>query len=171
MSAGSVSLESALRTCKVDTAWADKIASDRFLNPDNMVCPIWNGMDTSGRPVCPDSFVTKRAGCNSALDRVAVENSVSRPQYFEYLTLDAAGVNGAIYGNMPHSESVERQKSLSGINEITGNFGTQFGANVYPKCSSYPYREAMSQVKQYDRQMHSMQMGYEGYMKQQNSGF
>ena len=46
MSAGSVSLESALRTCKVDTAWADKIASDRFLNPDNMVCPIWNGMDT-----------------------------------------------------------------------------------------------------------------------------
>ena len=42
MSAGSVSLESAIRTCKVDTAYAAKIESDRFLNPGNMVCPVWN---------------------------------------------------------------------------------------------------------------------------------
>ena len=93
---GSVSMESAIRTCKVDTAWANKIESDRFLNPDNMVCPLWNGIDTSGRAACPDSFYTKQAGCNSAEDRVVVENSVSRPQYMEYINLNAIGVQGDI---------------------------------------------------------------------------
>ena len=32
-SAGSVSLEAALRTCKVDTGWANRIQTDRFLIP------------------------------------------------------------------------------------------------------------------------------------------
>ena len=76
----SISLEAAIRTCKVETGWANRVESDRFLNPNNMVCPIWNGMDLTGRNVCPDSFYTKSAGCNSASDRVVVENNVSRPQ-------------------------------------------------------------------------------------------
>ena len=67
-----ISLEAAIRTCKVDTAYANKVESDRFLNPQNMVCPVWNGVDTAGRRVCPDSFWTKRAVCNSAEDRVVV---------------------------------------------------------------------------------------------------
>ncbi len=135
MSAGSVSLESALRTCKVDTAWAARVESDRFLNPNNMVCPVWNGMDTAGRHVCNDSFYTKRAGCNSATDRVAVENDVSRPQYMEYITLSANGIAGHIYGKTDqYHESVERRKELSNINNITGNFGKQFGSNINSNC-------------------------------------
>ena len=131
MSAGSVSLESALRTCKVDTAWATRIESDRFLNPNNMVCPVWNGMDTAGRNVCKDSAYTKRAGCNSATDRVAVENNISRPQYMEYITLSANGIAGNIYGRTDqYNESLERRNELNNLNNITGNFGKQFGANI-----------------------------------------
>ncbi|MHA2037196.1 MAG: hypothetical protein ACW98X_12220, partial [Promethearchaeota archaeon] len=84
MSAGSISLQSAIRTCDVNVAWANRIESDRFLNPSNMLCPIWSGVDSTGREVCVDSFKTKRAGCNSALDRVDVENNL-RPQYSEYV--------------------------------------------------------------------------------------
>ena len=75
------SLESSIRTCKVDTAWDARAQSDRFLNPAQMSCPTWSGFDLVGRKVCPDSFYTKSAGCNSAEDRVVVENNVSRPQY------------------------------------------------------------------------------------------
>ena len=72
-----LSLEASIRTCKVDTGWANKMESDRFLNPNLMVCPVWNGFDTAGRMVAPDSFWTKNAGCNSAEDRVVVENAKS----------------------------------------------------------------------------------------------
>ena len=34
-----ISLEAATRTCKVDTASAARLESDRFLNPVNVVCP------------------------------------------------------------------------------------------------------------------------------------
>jgi len=87
-----LSLEKNIRTCKVNTGWANRNQSDRFQDPNLMVCPTWNHMDNTGRLVCANSFYTKRAGCNSALDRVAVENSVSRPQYMEYIQLNAAGI-------------------------------------------------------------------------------
>ena len=142
------SLESSIRTCKVDTAYANKVESDRFLNPSNMVCPIWNGVDTSGRTVCPDSFWTKRAGCNSAEDRVVVENN-QRPQYMEYINLSASGIDGAMYGNnMPWTEAGKTNQILRDTNKITGNFGSQFGANVYPACGYYPYQQALNQVNQ-----------------------
>lgn len=172
MSAGSVSLESAIRTCKVNTAWANRVESDRFLNPNNMVCPTWNGFDTAGRQVCPDSFFTKRAGCNSATDRVVVENNVSRPQYLEYITLSANGIAGNIYGDtLPYQNSKMRTDELHDVNKITGNFGKQFGASVYPSCGFTPYKEAMSQESQYKRKGQAMQMGYEGYNRRNASGF
>ena len=144
----SISLESAIRTCKVDTAYANKVESDRFLNPSLMVCPIWNGVDTTGRQACPDSFYTKRAGCNSAEDRVMVENSVSRPQYMEYINLSANGIEGSIYGNtMPWNTVGQTSRELNAINNVTGNFGLQFGANTYPGCNYYPYEQALQQEK------------------------
>lgn len=174
MSAGSISLESAIRTCKVNTAWADRVESDRFLNPNNMVCPIWNGVDTSGRSVCPDSFYTKRAGCNSASDRVVVENNVSRPQYMEYITLSAGGINGNIYENsLPHVNSVMRTDMLNDVHGITGQFGnvTGYGAEIYPSCGYRPYQEAMSQEHKAHREAQAMQNGYEGYMRRTAAGF
>ena len=154
----SISLESSIRTCKVDTAYANKVESDRFLNPSNMVCPIWNGVDTSGRTVCPDSFWTKNAGCNSAEDRVVVENN-QRPQYMEYINLSANGIDGAMYGNtMPWTEVGKTTQSLNDLNNITGNFGSQFGANVYPACGYYPYQQALNQVSQTKAPTQSNQM-------------
>lgn len=144
------SLDGALRTCKVDTAYANKVQSDRFLAPQNMVCPVWTGVDSTGRTVCPDSFYTKSAGCNSAEDRIVVENN-QRPQYFEYINLSASGVDGLIYGedlknNMNFNEVGTTNKNLRNINNITGQFGTQFSAEVYPSCAYYPYSQAMNQM-------------------------
>ena len=95
----SVSLLGSVNTCKVSVDWASRVQSDRFLNPNNMTCYNWNGVDSTGRRVCPDSFYTKAAGCNSALDRAIVENGVTRPQYMEYVTLSANGIQGDIYGD------------------------------------------------------------------------
>jgi len=141
MSAGSISLESALRTCKVDTAWASRVESDRFFNPTNMVCPVWNGMDTTGRQVCNDSFYTKRAGCNSATDRVDVENSVSRPQYMEYITLSANGIAGNFYGSDQAKTTLDRRQELDNINTFVGNFGNQYGSNIKSTCGYDSYNK------------------------------
>lgn len=168
-----ISLEAALRTCKVDTGWANKIESDRFLNPNNMMCPIWNGVDTAGRAACPDSFWTKRAGCNSATDRIVVENNVSRPQYMEYINLSANGIAGNIYGDtMAWNKSGAATKDIRNIDNITGRFGlvTDYRANVYPSCDIYPYQQAMAQEQQANRNGQAMQMGYESYARRYASG-
>lgn len=123
MSAGSISLESAIRTCKVNTGYADRVESDRFLNSNLAVCPIWNGVDSTGRQVCPDSFYTKRAGCNSALDRVEVEN-YQRPQYSEYVSLTAQGIKKDLYQNTKNT-----------IIEHTGNFGGDLVARIKTSCN------------------------------------
>ena len=185
MAAGSVSLESALRTCKVDTAWATRIESDRFLNPNNMVCPVWNGMDSAGRHVCKDSYYTKRAGCNSASDRIAVENDISRPQYMEYITLSANGITGNIYGTDQYQESVERRNELANLNNITGNFGSQYGSNIksscgfskhdtedhrYPPHHNKPHGHSAMNNQQ-EREAHSLNVGYNSQNRRNNSGF
>ena len=64
-----LSLNKSVRTCKVDTGYANKIQSARFQETDLMVCPNWQGTDLTGRFVHPDSFVTKTAGCNLPMDR------------------------------------------------------------------------------------------------------
>lgn len=102
----SISLLGSINVCKVNTGWANKIQSDRFENPNNMMCPLWNGQDTYGRFVAPDSFYTKTAGCASADDRVEVENFL-RPQYMEYVALDAAGFKAPLYAGYPPAGFVE----------------------------------------------------------------
>lgn len=88
-----ISLQKNIRTCKADTAWANRFQSDRVLNPNNMICPPWTGKDSLGRSSVEDSYYTKSAGCNSALDRVAVENN-QRPKYFDQVTLGTYGLSG-----------------------------------------------------------------------------
>ena len=187
MSAGSVSLESALRTCKVNTAWATRIESDRFFNPNNLVCPIWNGMDGTGREVCKDSYYNKSAGCNSATDRVNVENNVSRPQYMEYITLSANGNAGDIYGQTDtYKNSQLRHRELDDINKITGNFGKQFGSAIQTTCGYHSYTKhddhhgsgqphgghgSVAQNHQNAREAHSMGMAYNAQRNRSQSGF
>ena len=171
MSAGSVSLESALRTCKVDTAYASRIQSDRFQNPNIMVCPIWNGMDTAGRSVCENSFYTKRGGCNNALDRVDVENSVSRPQYMEYITLSANGISGNIYTDQSLN-SHARTNELDGLDQIAGNFGSQRGATIQSRTHNDNYiRHQSSNASQQDRIDHNNQLRTNAQISGNQFGF
>ena len=144
-----ISLEGNVRTCKVNTAWANRIQSDRFENPALMMCPTWNGLDNAGRPVSADSFMTKRAGCNSALDRVDVENAL-RPAYYEYLGLDAAGINGEIYNptNMLSDQANSQATFVENFApRVSGHWGQSptYGTNV-TSCGHYPYETAQSQV-------------------------
>jgi hypothetical protein len=144
--AGNISLESAIRTCKVDTAYANKVESDRFLNPANMVCPVWNGLDTTNRRVCADSFYTKSAGCNSAEDRVMIENNM-RPQYMEYINLSANGISGSIYGNsMPQNNLTQKNMDMEAINKTVGSFGQQYPSFVSSSCGRFAYEQGMNQI-------------------------
>jgi hypothetical protein len=140
-----ISLEGSIRTCKVDTAWANRLESDRFLNPNLMVCPAWNGIDTAGRPASEFSFYSKTAGCNSAADRVNLENDL-RPQYMEYVTLDAAGIRGGCSESRPKTDAKCGQSVMGNAHNITGQFGTMSGfSQVYPSCQScqlYPDQRA-----------------------------
>ncbi len=143
----SISLLGSINVCKVNTGWADKIQSDRYENPSNLLCPLWNGQDNFGRFVHPDSFVTKNAGCNSADDRVAVENFL-RPQYMEYVALDAAGFqNPSLYAggngngmtvegfanpnnNMFTSDAMAtRQNDRNEVYRIVGSAGYDYSNN------------------------------------------
>lgn len=183
---GSISLESSIRTCKVDSGWASKIESDRFLNPDNMVCPMWNGLDTAGRRACPDSFMTKRAGCNSAEDRVMVENNVTRPQYMEYLNLNAAGIAADVYG--PYKDTAAWKGSgclnqfVKDSNAYHGQFGlvSDFSGNLTDRESQQgnaahgsktAYAQTMAQMNQMQRQKQAAVERYQSQRRRGYSGF
>jgi hypothetical protein len=106
------------------------------MNPNAMMCPAWNGVDTSGRAVCDNSYFTKREGCNSAADRVLVENDL-RPQYIEYINLDASGIRGQGCGMAPAGPDTQcHQRSIKDIYKQTGQFGLNsgFSQNIFPNC-------------------------------------
>lgn len=183
-----ISLEAAVRTCKVNSGWSSRIASDRFQNTNLMMCPVWNERDLTGRKVCEDSFYTKREGCNSALDRINVEND-QRPQYAEYITLDTSGYRSNMFGdqkqgvelfrphvehyvqgmekNMQEHEATLGCQTLENVHNYTGQFGyvTGFRDSVEPTCSIYPYEFAMASAAQQQRYMQGNAQGSksEGY--------
>ena len=170
----SLSLDASLRTCKVDTGKANNMESDRFLNPHNMACIQWNGYNLKGQAVCPDSFYTKRPGCNSALDRVDVESDL-RPDYAAYVNLNMSGIEGAIYGK-PDNNSNTWQRSghankyLESRRTVGGGFNNDFQATNYDTCRGNSYEVAMAQEAQ--RKMAHLNNSYENYqhMKAANNG-
>jgi len=130
-----VSLESAIRTCKVNSGEADRMFSDRYFNSNTMVCPVFGGLDSAGRPVNINSHNTLTAGCFSANDRIKVENS-QRPKYYEFVNLDAYAINGQCAdGSMGANAScgVQGQKETY---KMGGQFGTSVSQYVTPSCSS-----------------------------------
>jgi hypothetical protein len=152
----SLSLIKSVRNCTVDTGEAKRIQSDRFFNPNNAVCPTWNGLDNTGRVVCPDSFYTKSAGCNSAEDRVMVENNVSRPYYFDLISLNAAGLRADIYGNSGMNKSNMLDANFASDydksrNQYTGNFGLQWSAQERAGCTNNAYERRMAEMSSNNR--------------------
>ena len=168
----SLSLDASIRTCKVETGEANRIESDRFLNPNNMVCIPWNGSNSKGQQVCADSFRTKTPGCNSALDRVSVETFL-RPDYTSYITLNAAGIQGDIYGGNPTSAADSKAANSwnDSRNDITGNFGNQWGSTNYMNCGMNSYERAMAQTQQANRQASAANNGYQSHSKRTCGGF
>ena len=129
------SLNKNIRTCKVDVAYSSRVESDRFFNPKHLVCPVWTGLDLAGRPSCKDSFYTKRAGCNSAQDRVTVEN-VLRPQYMQYIS-ETLGTNYNRNSSVPEPYADDGRPGKQ-YSDITGSFGQQeLNAVTYPKTCAY----------------------------------
>lgn len=159
----SISLEKSVRTCSVNVGEANRIQSDRFQNPGNMVCIPWNGLNNKGQEVSPDSFYTKTPGCNSSEDRVLVENGL-RPKYFNYVTLGAQGVNGDFYGRSDSDnfrDAVGRDQFDQSRNQLTGNFGKQWGANVaFQGCTVGAYERNMAMVNQAQRGQAFLNNGY-----------
>jgi hypothetical protein len=149
----SLSLNASVRTCKVDSGQATRIQSDRFQNPGNMVCIPWNGINNKGQVVSPDSFYTKMAGCNSATDRVSVENAL-RPQYSDYINQNMAGIQGDIYGGNTNSQQDTRIATdfSDSRNKITGNFGNQWQSSNYSTCGLNAYENGMASLSQANRQ-------------------
>lgn len=169
-SGGNMSLEGSIRTCRVDSSWANKLQSDRFMNPNEMLCPVWGGVDTSGRAVCSDSFYTKTPGCSSAADRVLVENAL-RPQYIEYVTLDAQGIQGGLdCGVQPYENPDARCASgaMAGVHNHTGQFGysTDYRSQIQPNCVSCS--GAPDTRAQASQNMRMAQMAREGFRSQNN---
>jgi hypothetical protein len=93
----SLSLEASIKTNKVNTGLAQSLHSQRYMDSKHMSCPIHTGLDTAGRSGCPNSLMTRTAGCHSALNHVQVENSVHRPSYHELIGHSSYGVTGELY--------------------------------------------------------------------------
>lgn len=113
--------------------------SDRFQNSDAIICPVWNQMDSAGRPVCADSFYTKYQGCSSATDRIDVENHL-RPQYMEYVTLDAAGIDGGAHcscdvgvGDVMHSHTMTHSHAMGAAEGFKRPAQNQRGVQPFQK--------------------------------------
>lgn len=177
----SLSLQKSIQGCKVITDWANRQQSDRFLNSDNLMCPLWNGLDLTGRPVCPDSYVTKTAGCSNPLDRVMVENE-QRPKYFQYLTLNAAGLEGGATGGTGGRENyinkngndqgvANRNSMLNNAATSTPSYGQQLQADLgYGGCSVNSYERAMASNNEGYRYKQAAQHGYQGAQRRQWAG-
>ena len=137
-----ISLQGSLQTCKVNTGYANKIQSDRYENPNNLLCHVWNGHDHAGRAVSFDSFYTKAPGCSSSLDRVVVENYL-RPTYVDYVALDAQGYlsPAALGAPVSSKETYQKQSQLTSMKDSQatsrkgGSVGYQYSSNNAPRTT------------------------------------
>ncbi len=86
---------------RVDVGWAARFESDRFFNPNEMICYLPNNIDTMGRSADLNSIQTKMEGCFSALDRVDIENQ-QRANNYNFSGLSSYGI---VEGGIPCSDN------------------------------------------------------------------
>ena len=133
------SLRKNVRSCQVAVDQAIREQGDRELR--NQVCPVWSGVDNLGRNVCASSFVTVKGGCNSASDRITVENS-QRPRYAELIGLSVAGISepgmAGMAGPAGSALAPSRQQFVRSRPMVNGNFGVSMGRHLagVPKCNA-----------------------------------
>ena len=162
-----LSLAKSIRTCNVHSGNANRIQSDRFLNSGQMACVLWNGYNNKGQPIHPDSHYTKQAGCNSSLDRIAVENYL-RPQYSSYIGTSASAIEGDSFPtaeklNYPYNNQMANEQIkghgkmireyLTNVPQYGGAVaaGTPFRKLACKNCKHNPiYRDVQAQAQRHD---------------------
>lgn len=80
---------------RVNTGMADRFFSERILDPNEMVCPIPNNVDSLGRDSDKYALKNVAAGCSDPSERVNVEIE-NRSNFYSSSTLNAQGVSGYI---------------------------------------------------------------------------
>lgn len=147
-----LSITSSITVPKVNVAAAAQLFSDRRLNPDEMTCPLWSGTDLTGRPVCVDSFNTKMEGCNTAEDRIFVENTL-RPQYTNFVTINAAGIAGdGVYDSRSNLQATSSDSGAAYRRAVSGKtpqYGTVSDQKIRSLSGS---RHLVSAAKGYSDQ-------------------
>ena len=105
--------------------------------------------------------------CNSAADRVVVVHAVGRPQYFEYVTLDAAGLNGNLYDNMHVTDQIDTSNDYRNIHRITGNTSIERGS-ISNNCGYNRYDQSQENAQM--RKQQALQEGYRSFSNQSYAG-
>lgn len=72
--------------------WAERHFSDRYFNPNNMLCYPWNQRESMGRMANENAFYTKAPGCSNPTDRTIIENNL-RPTQFNSVGLGNYGMS------------------------------------------------------------------------------
>ena len=124
------SLESAIKTLKVNTGSAPRLESERYIGSgEYKTCFTWDGRDLIGRRINPDSYYTKSPGCHSATDRILVENQISRPRYYTYIALSPYGLmtGGGDY------ESINDASSYGDARRMWDDYVTPYYVAPYTK--------------------------------------
>lgn len=168
--AGNLSLTGSIRTCKVAVGNANRVQSDRFFNPANNLCIQPNEFDSAGRPSCPYSLRTTAPGCNSAAERILIENDL-RPKYSQYISLDVDGItNGGLSSTTTQYDNSVRNQFVKNTPYIGGNFGVQMSAHVSPSGGMMAYERGMAQNAENRRRFDAMNSMYASHAGKSCSG-
>ncbi|MDB4726408.1 hypothetical protein OAF54_03135 [bacterium] len=161
----STQLTGAIRTCHVDTSYADKVQSDRFLNPNEALCPVWTGRDNAGRQANVNSFMSEKRGCGEMQNhRIEVENNVGRPQYVHFATLHSQGIKNPNIHHMA-ANTTHEQKDL-----VNGSFGQGVSYAVNGACKGSNPRRFGAMDAQKHRQKLSVAEGASSNSYQRSAG-
>lgn len=144
-----------VRTCKASQGEADRQFSDRYFNNHIKVCPVWTGQDTAGRYVSSYSFNNRTAGCTPPLLQMKNENDL-RPQYAQYVNLDASGIEGTDDNTMMQHQSRNRTREQYEKQHIGGSFGNVDGTVKVPcqRNTDTVAQQQLNRVEQFYRVNH-----------------
>jgi len=79
-----ISLSSAIKSSRVDPSRAVNVQSARFQSTCALSCPVKEKRDIYGRDVCIGTVNSKTQGCDTAVDRITIENQL-RPNVYDYM--------------------------------------------------------------------------------------
>jgi hypothetical protein len=105
------SINSAVKNYDSTGQLAEAMASQRFMNKDVNPCMKWSGYDSMGREVERSTQKHTKAGCDSPLLRINVENEISRSQYADYIPPSR---NGKFVANVGNSAEMGTNTGIKG---------------------------------------------------------